>query len=515
MSIQTEEAKRNVKNSIGRAVIVIISILVQVLWIVSVILKLSRYYYIFSVVLSLLSLLIAFRIYGEQMHTAYKLSWIILIMFLPLPGVILFLLFGSEGSTFFVRAKYGKTDQALTSLLSQDPDTWDRLKNKDREGLNQSYYLLHSARYPVYDDTSVTYYGDTSEALEAQKAALQSAKYFIFMEYHAIEDSDAWHELEVILAARAKSGVDVRVFYDDMGSIGFLNNHFVKKLESLGIRCRVFNPLLPVLNVFMNNRDHRKITVVDGRIGFTGGYNLADEYFNLTHPYGKWKDTGIRLEGGAVKNLTVIFLQMWNATQKEYENPAPFLPDTVPAPDACGFVLPYADSPLDHESVGENVYLNMIHAAKNYIYISTPYLIITDEMARALTLAARRGVDVRLVTPGIPDKKLIFRVTRSHYSMLAGYGVRIYEYTPGFIHAKQFVVDDLYAACGTINLDFRSLYLHFENGCWFSHCSAVTDMRKDFDDLFLQCREVTGDYKNRSLRLKGIDCLLRLASPLM
>ena len=282
------------------------------------------------------------------------------------------------------------------------------------------------------------------------------------------------------------------------------------------MQCRVFNPVQPVVHVFMNNRDHRKITVIDGKVGFTGGYNLADEYFNLTHPYGQWKDTGIKLTGDAVHSLTVIFFEMWNATQKEPDDPTPFLPQSDYQAREQGYVQPYADSPLRKESVGENVYQNLIKNAKDYVYITTPYLIIDDEMQRELTLAARRGVDVRIITPGIPDKKMVFKVTRSYYARLAAYGVRIFEYTPGFMHAKQFVCDDEVAAVGTINLDFRSLYLHFENGCWFYGCKAVQDVKADFDATFPVCTEVTSKYSVKgNLALRGWQLILRLFSPLM
>ena len=255
---------------------------------------------------------------------------------------------------------------------------------------------------------------------------------------------------------------------------------------------------------------------MDGRVGFTGGYNLAEEYFNRTHPYGQWKDSGIRLEGDAVRGLTLIFLELWGATQKAAPEVERYLPDVPYTARENAVVLPYADNPLDDEATGENVYLNMIRSAKDYVYITTPYLILSDEMQRTLRLAASSGVDVRIITPGIPDKKLIFSVTRSYYASLAKSGVRIYEYAPGFIHAKQCVADDTEAVVGTINFDFRSLYLHFENACWFCGCSAVADVRRDFDALFPVCREVTQQYADtRSLTVRGWDCVLRLFSPLM
>lgn len=414
-----------------------------------------------------------------------------------------------------IRHHLANIDTQTDKLLNQKPDVLEHLK-KDRRIYNQSWYLWKKAGFPVYQNTDVRFYKDTCEALEAQKEELKKAEKFIFMEYHAIQDSTAWAGIETILKEKAASGVDVRVFYDDMGSIGFLSKPFVKRLQSEGIKCKVFNPVMPVLNVFMNNRDHRKITVIDGKVGFTGGYNLADEYFNLTHPYGQWKDSGIRLEGEAVRSLTVIFLRLWSALEKEKENLSGFFPEVSCDASAQGFVQPYSDSPLDGERTGENVYLNLIKGAQDYVYITTPYLIIDDEMKRELTMAAERGVDVRIVTPGIPDKKLIYSVTRSYYAGLATRGVRIYEYEPGFIHAKQFLADGEIAAVGTINLDFRSLYLHFENGCLFYDCPAVADLKTDFDELFEISREVTGKYSaKQNVAVRGVQCILRLFSPLM
>jgi cardiolipin synthetase len=272
----------------------------------------------------------------------------------------------------------------------------------------------------------------------------------------------------------------------------------------------------PFLNIFMNNRDHRKITVIDGKVGFTGGYNLAEEYFNRTHPYGYWKDTGIMLTGDAVRNLTVMFLEMWNAVRKTDMDYDKYLPKVEYTAKEQGFVQPYADSPLDHETTGENVYMNLIKNAKHEIFFTTPYLIITDEMSRELRMAARRGVDVRIVTPGIPDKKMVYQMTRSYYSELARNGVRIYEYTPGFIHAKQCVCDGESATVGTINMDYRSLYLHFENGVLMYHYDAVAEIRKDFEDIFAASTEVTEKYNGRkSVPARMGRGVLRLFSPLV
>ena len=513
--MKTEEKKQTMKNSVGRAFMAAFGVVLQVYWIVTFAIKLNSYYAVLSTATSFVALILVFRIYGETYNSAYKMSWIVLILAFPILGVCLFVLFGNEGSTAMIRHHLANIDTQTDKLLNQKPDVLEHLK-KDRRIYNQSWYLWKKAGFPVYQNTDVRFYKDTCEALEAQKEELKKAEKFIFMEYHAIQDSTAWAGIEAILKEKAASGVDVRVFYDDMGSIGFLSKPFVKRLQSEGIKCKVFNPVMPVLNVFMNNRDHRKITVIDGKVGFTGGYNLANEYFNLTHPYGQWKDSGIRLEGEAVRSLTVIFLRLWSALEKEKEDLSGFFPEVSCDASAQGFVQPYSDSPLDGERTGENVYLNLIKGAQDYVYITTPYLIIDDEMKRELTMAAERGVDVRIVTPGIPDKKLIYSVTRSYYAGLATRGVRIYEYEPGFIHAKQFLADGEIAAVGTINLDFRSLYLHFENGCLFYDCPAVADVKTDFDELFEISREVTGKYSaKQNVAVRGVQCILRLFSPLM
>lgn len=344
------------------------------------------------------------------------------------------------------------------------------------------------------------------------------------MEYHAIEDEYAWSRIETVLEERVKAGVEVRVFYDDMGSIGFVNLSFARKLEVKGIACRVFNPLLPGLNMFLNNRDHRKITVIDGKVGYTGGYNLANEYFNYTHPYGEWKDTGIRLEGDAVASLTAAFLEMWEASGKtpadvdvlDIEAQKKYLVQHPYQAKQTGYIQLYADCPLDGIQVGEDVYISIVNKADRYCWFMTPYLIITDEMTHALSLAARRGVDVRIITPGIPDKKLIYSITRSFYHNLVQDGVRIYEWTPGFCHAKMSVADDCMATCGTINLDYRSLYHHFENGCFMADCDAVLDIRRDMEQTLEQCREVTEKYKSgRSATLRLGQLFLRLFAELL
>ena len=510
--MNTLEHKNNVKNSILRVMIAALAIIVQVMWIVLFAIHLTEYYAAFSTLMSFIAFLCVLRIYGRPDNSAFKLSWIVLILLFPVFGLIVYLLFGRPSLLKTVQKKFKKVNQHIDSYKTKS-EGFQHLQEEDVLHATEAYYLK-SLGFQTYEHTKIQYYSSTNDALKSQLEDLKKAKKFIFLEYHAIEDSTAWRQIEEILIQKAKQGVDVRVFYDDMGSVGFINKKFRTRLHEEKIQCRVFNPIFPVLNSFMNNRDHRKITVIDGLIGYTGGYNIADEYFNYTHPYGTWKDSGIRLEGMAVDALTKIFFEMWESSYKgEHEDISPYLQGY--RVEGEGFVVPYSDSPLDNEEIGENVYLNMIKHAIHHIYITTPYLILSDEMQRELILASKRGVDVRIVTPGIPDKKIVFAATRSYYSNLVQSGIHIYEYSPGFIHSKQCLVDDQVGVVGTINFDFRSLYLHFENACWFTHCDALQQLRTDFDDLFSICEDVSEQYKNTSVVLRGWRCILRFFSPLM
>ena len=519
MKNTTEEKREAIPNSVSRMLLAGIGVLLQVLWIFWLALKLNDYSTAIQVCTSVLTFLITLRIYGLHINSAYKISWIILILLFPIFGLTIYLLFGRSGAVSVMRRRFGANMTMLRQYHAPILQQRRALPYPDRITRNHARYLQDRAGYPAYDNTDVTFYGDTCEALEAQKTALRSAEKFIFMEYHAIEDASAWQELEDILAERAAHGVEVRVFYDDVGSIGFINSKFVKKLAGRGIQCRRVNPVIPILNVFMNNRDHRKITVVDGRVGFTGGVNLADEYANLVSVYGVWKDTAVRLEGEAVRSLTLMFLQMWGMDERE--------PDTDsygrylnvplrPLPGAGGYVLPYADSPLDDERVGECVYLDILNHAERYVRIMTPYLILDETMVMALTFAAKRGVDVELILPHVPDKKFAFALAKGHYRELLDAGVKIYEYTPGFVHAKVFVSDDRKAVVGTINLDYRSLYLHFEDAVYLYDCPCIKDIVADFDATRAQSQIVThGDLARIPLHTRIAAALLKLVAPLM
>lgn len=500
------------RNSIIRAVFVGFSLVLQLGWLLLMILELNAYSTYISLFTSLLTSLVVLRLYSKHTNSAYKIPWIMLMMALPVMGLSLYLLTEVAITPRSIRGRIASLRSRAQAYLPQEEQILEELAIQDRSAANQCGYLWKYDHSPVYRNTKVDYFGHGAQALEAMKADLEQARDFIFMEYFIVEDARAFDEIREILRRKAAQGVDVRLLYDDIGSVGFANWAFARELNGDGIRCQVFNPAVPVLNLFMNNRDHRKITVIDGRVGYTGGYNLADSYFGMSFPFGLWKDTGLRLEGEAVKSLTATFLELWSVTAREEPDYERFLSVTHRT-ESDGFVQPYADSPLDGEQTAENVYLNLISGAKKYVWCMTPYLIITDELSRALELAAKRGVDVRILTPGIPDKKAIYGVTRSYYARLVTNGVRIFEYSPGFCHGKQCLVDGNMASIGTSNLDYRSLYLHFENNVLLYACSCLKDMQRDFAETFDLCREVTDSYRSAPLRIW--QCILRLFAPML
>jgi len=510
------EQRTNVKNSVGRALFALAAILIQVVWICIVAMRLNEWSAAISAGTSVLALILALKIYGGYENAAFKMPWIFLILAAPLLGVILYLLFGHKDVTRRMRRRFEEIDPELLAELGQDPAVLAALEERDLAAANLCRQIWGESGYPVYRNSDVEFYAEAADGFEAQLADLARAEKFIFLEYHAIEEGAAFARLKAVLADRAAHGVEVRVLYDDVGSIGFIDPGFIKRMEAVGARCRMFNPVVPALNFFMNNRDHRKITVIDGKVGFTGGYNLADEYFGLTAPYGKWKDTGIRLQGEAVESLTVMFLEMWNAMGETDTDYAPYFCREPYRPREEGFLQLYADSPLDDVPLGEDVYLDLICSAQRSLYIATPYLIISDEMARCLILAARRGVDVRVIIPGVPDKKLVYQFSRAYCVPLAAAGVRIYEYAPGFLHQKQVLCDGKTATVGTINFDFRSLYHHFENGAVFTGCQAVEEVARDFRDLFRDEWEVTERCRaERTKPVSIVQCVLRLFAPLL
>ena len=502
------------KKVFSRTVVTALLIVIQVAWLAALLLQLGNSLPAIQTVLRILSLVAILFVLKSDMNPSYKIGWILLIAVLPVLGGLMYVIFGNKRPTKYMREMLrAQLEKSAEYLGTQESITGEL----DGGAAGLFKYLEGSAGYPTAKNTTVRYYRVGEEMYADLLPELEKAEKFIFLEYFIIRPGEMWDGVLEILKRKAAAGVDVRIIYDDMGCIDILPANYNATLEGWGIRTMAFNRFVPAVSLVMNNRDHRKITVIDGKVGFTGGINISDEYINVKERFGHWKDTGLMLKGPGVFNLTLMFLEMWNAFNKDGDGYAEFIPDSF---EECGsaddgYVLSFSDSPLDNESVGESVYTDMLYQAKDYIYITTPYLAIDSELQTALCMAAKRGVDVRMITPGIPDKKLVYRLTRSYYPTLLRAGVKIYEYTPGFIHAKSFVCDDKLCVVGTINMDYRSLYLHFECGTLMYNNPEIKQVKKDDLDTMEKCRKVElSDMKTNFLG-ELFDSFLRSVAPLL
>lgn len=472
------------------------------------------YFYWFCIVLSVIAVL---WIVSNQSDPGYKIAWIIPILVFPVFGGLVYLLLGGNRLSQRAQGQMRVMNQQMLKTLAPDFKA-AILDQVGDDAVNQARYLERYAHCPLYQNTLTEYFSLGDDAFPRMLEELKKAQRYIFLEYFIITPGAMWSAILEVLEQKAREGLDVRVIYDDVGCLYTLPTNYDKELEARGIRCGVFNRFVPVLSIHLNNRDHRKFCIIDGKAAFTGGINLADEYINQIERYGHWKDSVILLKGEAVWSMVVMFLSMWDYMRSEEEDLYAYRPAALPAEvyGAQGWVQPYADSPLDGEAVGSTVYLNLIAKARRYIYITTPYLIVSDTVNTALCNAAKSGVDVCIITPHIPDRRLIFEVTRAHYEPLLEAGVRIFEYTPGFVHGKNFVVDDLYATVGTVNMDYRSMFLHFENGVWLCGQDTVIDVRNDFLCTQQQSMEITLEHCRRQPLLRRLfRAVLRVFAPMM
>ncbi len=473
-----------------------------------------------AIALNLISFIISLVVIIRRTNDAYKLIWIYLILCFPVFGGLLYLVFSIQASMRLMAPYMKQINEKTTASTPESEMCAQKAVCDFPEKQNQIRYLSEHAGFPVYKNTITEYYPTGEDYYPALLEALRSAEKYIFLEYFIIGEGKMWDSILDILEEKAKAGVVVRILYDDFGCIFQLPKRYPEKLAEKGIECRAFNRFRPILTGIQNNRDHRKICSVDGRIAFTGGINLADEYINEIEKYGRWKDSAVKLTGAAAWSLTVIFLKMWMLTSPELvanEDIVRLSPEIVDLDSSAfdGYVQPYCDSPLDTDHVGEHVYMQIINHAKKYLYIMTPYLIIDDSMLSALTLAAKSGVDVRIITPYKWDKKMVHITTRSYYGDLIEGGVRIYEYSPGFIHSKVFISDDDTASIGTANLDFRSLYLHFECGTMLYGSRAVIQAKEDFLSTLDVCKEITAEECKVGVFMRFVNCIMRLIAPLL
>jgi cardiolipin synthase len=511
--------KKFLKLLTGRLFTFIALLAIQIavlIWLILNFMSFSTYYIPAVYTMAFISV---FFIVSRDDHPVFKISWILVILVAPVFGVPFYMLFGNKRESRRVAqqmAKYQEHYEKEMRAVLPEPDesVHAALVSSSSNLARQSEYITNLTGSPAWDHTEVDYFALGEDAFIRILEEVERAKRFILMEYFIIEDGEMWSAMLAVLQRKLSEGVVVRIMYDDLGSIQTLPSKYERTLKEMGFLVGVFNRIKPHLNAKLNYRDHRKILIVDGDVGFTGGINFADEYINRNIRFGHWKDTTVMLRGDAVWNLTLMFFQQWMFTTGEDIDLTEFVPVTRFSSD--GFVQPFGDSPLDGENISENAYIQIINHAREYVWITTPYLIIDTQMTSALCVAAQSGVDVRIITPYFPDKWYVHPVTRAHYRPLLAAGVRIFEYTPGFMHAKMFVSDDEVSIVGTANMDYRSFYLHFECGVAFFKSSVASKVRNDIANTLDLCTEIMLlDEERKPFSVRFARSVLNLFSPLM
>ncbi|MDR0640848.1 MAG: cardiolipin synthase [Treponema sp.] len=500
-----------------RRVFVVSILLVQIGFLLFLIAGSSISFQYFSWALNVLSIVVCIYILNKKEKAAYKLTWIFLILMIPIFGGALYVIFLFQSNPRKLRRYIDRVKTQSQEFFYLSGDSLPTLLAEDRGFLPQASYLQKYAGFPVYTHTQTEYLPSGEVFFKKALEELEKARRYIFLEFFILKPGRMLDAILEILERKAKAGLDIRLIYDDLGCFLSLPSDFVQRLGEKGIKCIIFNSFRPILSTLQNNRDHRKLICIDGETAFTGGTNLGDEYINVVERFGHWKDTSIILRGEGAWSLTLIFLQMWNLEPWRKEDYPALYPwkDSPCTVESDGFVQPYADSPIDDENVGEHVYIQIINNAKDYVYINTPYLVIDDNLISALTLAAKSGVDVRIITPHRWDKKIVAITSRSYYRQLITAGVKVYEYSSGFNHSKTFVSDDRVATVGTTNLDFRSLYLHFECGVVLYRNRSIQAVKEDFLNTLPFCREIGLADCARNAFQRVVPDVLRIFAPLM
>lgn len=509
--------KKLVKFVMSRLFVSVVLIILQLVLIFNVYNKFINNVH-WARIMTYVSIFLCLWVIFHKQEPEYIIGWLVIIMIFPLYGAVFYMLFGKKPLSTLGRRRAKDFIENYTDSLTNVPAyplaASNALRDYDKDLSRQSRYISTVSYTPVWANTEVAYFSDGSSFLKSFLTELKKAQSFIFIEFFVLAEGEMWNQILHVLEDKVSEGVKVKILYDDFGSFGRIPGNYDKILKSKGIEAKAFNPIKPHLNVRMNYRDHRKICIIDGNSGYTGGLNLADEYINRSIRFGHWKDTAILLKGDAVLNLTTLFLAMWNFETGNNEEISKFRPTKKYLTD--GFVQPFGDNPLDDIAAAENAYIQIINMAKNYVWITTPYLIINRGMLSALCVAAQSGVDIRIITPRIPDKREVHEISRSYYLNLIQAGVKIYEYVPGFIHSKMFVSDDKVAIIGTINMDYRSFYLHFECGVVLYGSSVIDNIKKDLENTFELSEQISLiKVKQVSLWKKAFRLVLRLFSPLL
>ena len=495
--------------------------MVQLLFLLASFAWLDQYRFWMDAAELILGIVTILYLVNSEMDALSRMTWLILVMITPLLGSLFLIYTKLDWGYRGLKQRMAFLVDDSAQYLPNNPEVMSILKDSTSTTYHLVQYFERSqGNFPAYQNTGVTYFPMGEDFFEEFKKQLLKAKKYIFMEYFIIAEGVMWGEVLSILEAKVKEGVEVRVLYDGILELSTLSFDYTKRLGKIGIKAKAFSPISPFISTYYNYRDHRKITVIDGKVAFTGGVNLADEYINKIERFGRWKDTSLMLEGEAVNSFLVLFLQMWSITEKELIV-SPYFVEHDPVKSASereikGYVIPYGDSPLDTDKIGENVYIDILNQAREYVYIMTPYLILDSEMEHAIRFASERGVDVRLIMPGIPDKAIPYALAKTYFASLMASGVKIYFYKPGFIHAKVFISDDSKAVVGSINLDYRSLYHHFECATYLYRVDAIEDIYHDFEETFAECYLVTEEMlKNRPLLEKVTGLVVKMIAPLL
>ncbi len=507
--------RRLIRILFNRNTLFVLMLMLQIAFLVLTTLFLSQNYIWVYAGLLILDVILAVYLCNTAENPSYKIPWLMAMLIFPLYTGLAYLLVKTDVGHRSFKKNYARRVAETRKYLPQKAYITELLRMNPVHA-NLARYVMHYGGYPVYLNEASEYFALGEQMFEAMKREIRKAKNYLFLEFFIIAKGTMWEELLTLLKEKAAQGVDVRIMYDGFGTQFLMPMKYFCKLEKYGIQCRVFNSFRPFLTSSQNNRDHRKILVIDGHTAFTGGINIADEYINRKIRFGQWKDGGMMCRGGAAWSFTIMFLQLWNLEETDNGELEAYRPDFMPASCYDGFIQPYCDSPTDSESTGRNVYLDIINNAQNYVYIMTPYLILDHELVTALSLAAKKGVDVRLIMPHIPDKWYAYSIAWSYYKELLSEHVRIFEYLPGFVHAKNFCSDDRIGVVGTINMDYRSLYLHFECAAVIYQSRMILDIKKDFQESLQKCVEITPeDCEKRPISKRAVSWLLKLFAPLM
>lgn len=488
---------------------------VQILLLFLIIINLPNWTFHFYILSLIFSLSVIFYILNRKSNPNYKVMWIIFILLIPLFGAVSFLLWGSGKMLPAIKKRMNTEKANSKKYLNQDESVVNNLKYSDLLHSRQSTFISTESGFPVYKNTEVEYLSPGEVFFPRMLEELKKAKKYIFIEFFILANGYMWNEIHKILKEKVKEGVEIKIIFDDFGSISRQYKGFVENLKSEGIEISIFNPIRPSVDIFLNNRNHRKIVVIDGIVSMTGGINIADEYINKTERFGYWMDCAAIFKGDATKSFVVMFCNIWNCLHNSNKlNASKYL--CVNSIISDGFVQPFSDDPLDNRNPAEGLYRSIISTAQKYVHIVSPYLIVDNTMLQELTTAAKSGVDIKIITPGIPDKWYVHPVTQYYYEELLEAGVKIYEYSPGFIHSKIFVSDDSVATIGTVNMDYRSFYLHFECGTWICQLPAVKVMENHFEDILKNSKEIIlSEWKKRPFALKLKQNLLHLFAPYM